>query len=67
MDVAKQRLSLEELLQRLEVLGVAMRSYADSSLDSWAKGSNPLLPMSQPRALVKTDSGDEPAASPGLA
>jgi hypothetical protein len=33
VDASQQRLSLEALLRRLEDLGVAMRSYADSLLE----------------------------------
>ena len=43
MNDAKQRLSIEELLQRLEDLGVAMHAYADSRLDAGNGEAEPVI------------------------
>jgi len=44
VDVCNECLSLEELLQRLEDLGRAMRSYADSLLDAGSGEAQPAVP-----------------------
>lgn len=53
MDATNQRFTFSELLQRLEDLGVAMRTYADSLLDARNGEVKAAAPTSE--QLVKAD------------